>query len=194
LTARTPYGGTGGGGTQQATSPAPVLASAQQTAPLFNPSAGMPPPMPGPPIPPMIGGGMPPPPGPLPQGGFSNWQPPQQFAKGGLVQDQQVTPQGANIQASDPGAMTGMYNPEYLATALGAIVTGQPMVVNPQPSGTPSAKSGVAAVGGPQFYSTPGASSSGQVTYQLPSGTILTQDQMRALGPADVQELQKGVG
>jgi hypothetical protein len=144
--------------------------SAQQTTPLFTPQQS--------------------------QLGVQPLQPGQirQYQSGGLVQsNQQPDQQNINIQASDPTAMTGMYNPSNLASALGAVVLGSPMIVNPQPSGTPSSKSGVASVGGAQYYSTPGALAAGQASYQLPSGAILSGDQMRSLTSADVQELQKGV-
>ena len=175
LKASTPYGTTGNA--------APVIpaASAQNITPMFNP---MQQPQLG--VQPLQSGQYAPPPLPT----LPSYQPqPQWFQSGGLVTgDQQQNPQGANIQPSSQASNTGIYNPSYLGSYLGALALGQPMIVNPQPSGTPSAKSGTSPVGGPQYYSTGGGS------FQLPSGDILTQDQMNALDPGSIRELQRGVG
>jgi hypothetical protein len=177
LKATTPYGNIG----PQQQSPATPAASAQNITPMFNPmqqpQLGVQPLQPGQYAPP-----------PLPT--LPSYQPqPQWFQSGGLVTgDQQQNPQGANIQPSSQASNTGIYNPSYLGSYLGALALGQPMIVNPQPSGTPSAKSGTSPVGGPQYYSTGGGS------FQLPSGDILTQDQMNALDPGSIRELQRGVG
>ena len=164
LTPTAQYGATN---TQPGTSgfALPVSASAQQTTPIFNPQPQQ-----------QIGV-------PVPQPGQIR-----QYAQGGLVQDnQQQTNQSPTIQPPNEQVET-----TNLLSYLGALGGGGPMVLNPTPGTTFQGGApyggGVSKVGSAQYYSTGGGS------FQLPSGDILSQDQMNALDPASIRELQRGVG
>jgi hypothetical protein len=129
-------------------------------------------------------------------------QQPQWFQEGGQVQPmQQPQNQGFTLGNQSEANQTGWYNPMYQASALGAwALGGYPMVINQAPSGTPSDKSGVAAVGQPTVYNAPGYRA-GTYPYQdataqyspitLPSGQTYSAQQVGAFSPADWAELAK---
>ena len=114
----------------------------------------------------------------------SNQQPIQRFQSGGPVQSSNQPATG--YQTGDPNV--GWNDPLYAGSALGAFALGMPLVVNPTPSGQPSSKSGVAAVGQPTNYGY-APYTGGPIT--LPGGQTFSAEQVAAFSPADWQEVGK---
>lgn len=122
--------------------------------------------------------------------GMMPYQPVKQFQAGGPVtQNQGIPLQDYTWYGTSPSGQ-GWTDPLLSGSALGAWALGMPLVANPTPSGTPSAKSGVAPVGQPSVYGMPTA-----VGYQGPPLTIggrtFTADQINTFAPDQFAALQQ---